>query len=187
MAFSHPMIPFCSPKENSEAHTGFLCSWECSRLGMLLRPAQTVREWSACTTIFGNKATILYLISVELGITDAYLLGSHRVVYHYSRGTQFTSTISWEKAYSTENQSQSIGKTLSWEPWGHLFHLTLHFQSQMGLGSEISMGSENVYHQDNVTSELRRSLGERQTEMKAACEKSKSSISSHHLGLLCTA
>ena len=30
------------------------------------------------------------------------------------------------------------------------------------------MGSENVYHQDNITSELRPSLRERQSEMKTA-------------------
>lgn len=68
------------------------------------------------TTFFGNKVTILYLISIELGITDAYPLGSQGAVYHYSLGTEFTWTISWEKTYSSENRSR-WGKPSPDHPW----------------------------------------------------------------------
>ena len=38
----------------------------------LMRPAQAIRKLiAALTTFLGNKADVLYLISVELGITDA--------------------------------------------------------------------------------------------------------------------
>lgn len=57
----------------------------------------------------------------------------------------------------------------------------------MGLGSKISMGSENVYHQDNITSELRRGLCERQTEMKIAWEHSRANGSPPQSTLLCQA
>lgn len=55
------------------------------------------------------------------------------------------------------------------------------------LGSKISMESESVYHQDNLTSELRPWICERQSEMKTAWDESKSNISFHHLTLLCRA
>lgn len=82
----------------------------------------------ARTTFFGNKATILYLISIEVGINDAYPLRSHRVVYHYSLGTECTWTISWEKTHSTENCSL-LGKHSPDSPWD-IFSIS-HFTSSL--------------------------------------------------------
>lgn len=98
---------------------------------ILMRIAQTVSSWKlvvALTTFLGNKAAILYLTSIELGITDAYLLGSRSVVYHYSLGTEFTWTISHKKTDSTEKR-RPLGKHFPNRPWD-LFSIS-HFTSAL--------------------------------------------------------
>lgn len=64
--------PSVHSRRISETSIWLLCACLGSRMEILMRPAQTIRKLIAALTMFlGNKAGILYLISVELGITDA--------------------------------------------------------------------------------------------------------------------
>lgn len=64
--------PSAHSRRISETNIWLLCACLGSGMAILMRPAQTIRKLiAALTTFWGNKADILYLISVELGITDA--------------------------------------------------------------------------------------------------------------------
>ena len=165
-------MPFCALTENLwNTHLTCLCSWA-QQDGISDNPTD-YRENGRCTQhIFGKQSNRFIFDLNRAGDNWCLSAGvSESGLPLFSGPWMHLDCILRKDSFIRE--PQSVGKTFPRQPLGQLFYITLHFHSQMesawhwissmGSGSKISMGSENVYHQDNITSELRHWLCQRQT------------------------
>lgn len=171
----------------SETTLWLLCACLGSRMEILMRPNIIRKLDSSCTPPrFGKQSRHFIWSQWSWGWPDCYPLGSHSLVLHFSalwihldnRKLCFTEVaVHWENTPAV-----ALGMSfLSHTSLPCSGNLAWYWISYEGHGSKISMGSENLHHQDNITSELRPSLSEAVRNEACLGTRSESNISSLHL------